>query len=63
MTTERDKRTAVASMCCGGCGKIIPKEVPLSGILDFVASAEAAGWAFNEKGWVCCPECKGTTVR
>jgi hypothetical protein len=50
---------AVASMCCGGCGKVISKETTLSGILDFVAGAEAAGWIFNEKGRVCCPECKG----
>jgi hypothetical protein len=52
-----DKRTAVASMCCRDCAKIISKETTLSGILDFVASAEAGGWTFNERGFVCCPEC------
>ena len=44
-------------MCCRDCAKIISKETTLSGILDFVASAEAGGWTFNERGFVCCPEC------
>jgi hypothetical protein len=51
-----NERTAVASMCCA-CGKIISKETMLSGILDFVAGAEASGWGFDERGFVRCPEC------
>jgi hypothetical protein len=43
-------------MCCA-CGKIISKETMLSGILDFVAGAEASGWGFDERGFVRCPEC------
>jgi hypothetical protein len=57
MTTERDKRTAVASMRCGDCGKIVTQETTLSGILDFIDRTEAAGWTFNARGFVCCPEC------
>ena len=51
------EQTAVASMCCVDCGKVISNETTLSEILDFVASAAANGWTFNEKGFVCCPEC------
>jgi hypothetical protein len=52
------ERRAVASMCCAACGKVLAADdVPLSRILDFVAGAEAAGWRFNAKGFVCCPEC------
>jgi len=44
-------------MCCRDCGKVISKETMLSGILDFVASAEASGWTFDAKGFVCCSDC------
>src|SRR5262249_14706633 len=50
MTTEREQQTTVASMCCGSCGKVISKETTLSGILDFVASAEAAGLDVQREG-------------
>jgi len=57
MTTEREQQTSATTMCCRHCGKVISKETTLSGILDFVAGAEATGWTFNENGFVCCPEC------
>jgi len=51
------EQTAVASMCCADCGKVLSvKDVPLGEILNFVAGAEAQGWTFNERGFVCCPE-------
>jgi hypothetical protein len=48
-------------MRCGDCGKIVTQETTLSGILDFVDRTEAAGWTFNARGFVCCPECCAET--
>src|SRR5262249_20077673 len=45
-------RTAVASMCCRDCGKVIAKETSLTGILDFVAGAEARGLDVQRQGAV-----------